>query len=268
MDQVGDAVIVDIQFNQGAADWSRMRELVLAAEEAGFGTLWNLDHFSGTMFGADSMNECFSSLAAWAAVTSTVKVGTLVANVTNRSPGLLAVSAATIHDVSGGRFTLGVGAGAAPGSPWGAEQEALGIPLLPRMADRHARLAEVVGEMRAILSPDRDPALAGFPVVSPAFPVIVGVNSLSLAEYAGRNCDGVNVGFHHGKRGEFVRAAREAAAGKPFDASVWDFFSPEMCDPAHPANSAHEAMGIDHVILLVKGAPAPEVIAGCARYLR
>ena len=268
MGPIGDEVIVDIQFNQGAADWPRMRELVLAAEEAGFGTLWNLDHYSGTMFGADSMNECFSSLSAWAAVTSTIKVGTLVTNVMNRSAGLLAVSAATVQNISGGRFTLGVGAGAAPGSPWGAEQDALGIPMLPRMADRHARLASVVEEMRTVLSPSRDPKFAGFPVADIPIPVIVGVNSASLAQYAGRHCDGVNVGFHHDKRAEFVRIAREAAGGKPFDASVWDFFSPEMCDPDHHANVGYRDIGLDHTILLVKGAPDPSVIAGCSRYLR
>ena len=268
MGPIGDEVIVDIQFNQGAADWPHMRELVLAAEEAGFGTLWNLDHYSGTMFGADSMNECFSSLSAWAAVTSTIKVGTLVTNVMNRSAGLLAVSAATVQNISGGRFTLGVGAGAAPGSPWGAEQDALGIPMLPRMADRHARLASVVEEMRTILSPARDPKFAGFPVADTPIPVIVGVNSASLAEYAGRHCDGVNVGFHHEKRAEFVRVAREAAGDKAFDASVWDFFSPEMCDPDHPANVGFRDIGLDHTILLVKGAPDPSVIAGCSRYLR
>ena len=268
MGPIGDEVIVDIQFNQGAADWPRMRELVLAAEEAGFGTLWNLDHYSGTMFGADSMNECFSSLSAWAAVTSTIKVGTLVTNVMNRSAGLLAVSAATVQNISGGRFTLGVGAGAAPGSPWGAEQDALGIPMLPRMADRHARLASVVEEMRTILSPARDPKFAGFPVADTPIPVIVGVNSASLAQYAGRHCDGVNVGFHHEKRAEFVRVAREAAGDKAFDASVWDFFSPEMCDPDHPANVGFRDIGLDHTILLVKGAPDPSVIAGCSRYLR
>lgn len=265
---MGADVIVDIQFNQGAADWPRMRELVIAAEEAGFGTLWNLDHYSGRMFGADSMNECFSSLSAWAAVTSTIKVGTLVTNVMNRSAGLLAVSAATVQNISCGRFTLGLGAGAAPGSPWGAEQDALGIPMLPRMADRHARLAAVVDEMRSILSPSRDTRFDGFPVAGTPIPTIVGVNSASLAEYAGRHCDGVNVGFHHEKRAEFVRVAREAAGDRPFDASVWDFFVPEMCDPTHPANAAHRANGCDHTILLVKGAPDPSVIAGCGRYLR
>ena len=261
-------MIVDIQFNQGATDWPRMRELVLAAEEAGFGTLWNLDHYSGTMFGADSMNECFSSLSAWAAVTNRIGIGSLVANVMNRSAGLLAVSAATVQNISGGRFTLGLGAGAAPGSPWGAEQDALGMAMLPTMAERHRRLAEVVEEMRSILSPSRDPKFDGFPMTSAPIPTIVGVNSEALARYAGRHCDGVNVGFHHEKRAEFVRVAREAAGDRPFDASVWDFFSPEMCDPEHPANVAHRLTGVDHIILLVKGAPDPSVIAGCVRYLR
>ncbi|MEY4391988.1 MAG: hypothetical protein RLZZ544_697, partial [Actinomycetota bacterium] len=44
---MGDGVIVDIQLNQGAAAWSVVRDAVLAAEQAGFDTLWNLDHFSG-----------------------------------------------------------------------------------------------------------------------------------------------------------------------------------------------------------------------------
>jgi hypothetical protein len=49
---------------------------------------------------------------------------------------------------------------------------------------------------------------------------------------------------------------------------VWDFFSPAMCDTDHPANAAFRSIGIDHVILLVQGAPDPAVVAGCARMLR
>lgn len=260
-------MIIDIQFNQGAADWPHMKELVLAAEQAGFGTIWNLDHFSGAMFDNASMNECFTSLGAWAAVTTTVGLGSLVANVTNRTPGLLAVSAASVHHLSGGRFTLGLGAGAAPGTKWGAEQDALGIDLLPRMAQRHARLADVVAEVRAILAPERPGKYAGFPTVDPPIRTVIGVNSVQLAAYAGRECDGVNVAWWNPQRGDFVRAARAEAGGRSFDASVWDFFSPEMCDPAHPTNRAYLDDGIDHVILLVRGAPSPAVIADCARYL-
>jgi len=258
----------DIQFNQGSCGFARMREAVVAAEQAGFGCVWNLDHFSGKPFGSDSMNECFATLASWAAVTDTVGLGTLVANVMNRTPGMLALSVATVDAISGGRFTLGVGAGAAPNTPFSAEQDALGIELLPRMSQRHDRLVATVGEMHRILSPSRGPEFEGFPVTPRPVPTIVGVNSSALASRAGALCDGINVRFNHPDRAEFVRVARKSAAGKPFDVSVWDFFSPEMCDADHPANAAFRAIGIDHVILLVQGAPDPDVVAGCARYLR
>lgn len=261
-------MIVDIQFNQGAAGWHHMKELVLAAEEAGFGTVWNLDHFSGAQFENASMNECFSSLGAWAAVTTSVGLGSLVTNVTNRSAGLLALAVATVQDVSGGRFTLGLGAGAAPGSRWAREQEVLGIEIPATMPERHRRLAAVVSEMRAILDADRDEKYAGFPSLGEPVRTIVGVNSVALAEYAGRECDGVNVGWWNPRRTEFIGAARAAAGDRRIDCSVWDFFSPEICDPSHPSHAAFRAEGMDRIILLVRGAPAPEVIASCGRYLR
>ncbi len=48
-------MIIDLQLNQGSASWPLLRDAGIAAEEAGFGTLWNLDHFSGAAFGSDSM---------------------------------------------------------------------------------------------------------------------------------------------------------------------------------------------------------------------
>jgi len=104
-------VIIDIQFNQGSASWPALRDGVLTAEAAGFSTVWNLDHFSGAMFNSDSMMECFTSLTAWATVTSRIKVGTLVTNINNRHPGLLANIVSSLQDISGGRLMLGVGAG-------------------------------------------------------------------------------------------------------------------------------------------------------------
>ncbi|MFM8601868.1 MAG: hypothetical protein ACKODP_07315, partial [Actinomycetota bacterium] len=96
---------------------------------------------------------------------------------------------------------------------------------------------------------------------------VVGVNSPALASRAGEHFDGINVRFNHPDRAEFVRLARAAAGDRPFDVSVWDFFSPEMCDEGHPANQAFRSIGIDHVILLVQGAPDPAVIAACASRL-
>ncbi|MGA1362874.1 MAG: LLM class flavin-dependent oxidoreductase [Ilumatobacteraceae bacterium] len=261
-------MIVDLQLNQGAADWPRMREAVLAAEEAGFSTLWNLDHFSGAMFGADSMSECFTSLGAWAAVTRTIGLGTLVVNAVNRSAGLLAHSAATVQQVSGGRFTLGIGAGAAPGSKWAAEHDALGTRLLPTMTERHRHLADTVAEVRRILSPRRGNEFDGFPTLAEPLPVVVGANSTELARWAGENCDGVNVGHWNPQRAGIIAAAREAAVGRAFDASVWDAFSPELCDRGHPRAAEHTSIGASRLVLTVTSPPDPAAIASCARYLR
>ena len=260
-------MIFDLQFIQGSVEWPRMCEAVIAAEEAGFGTLWAVDHFSGAMFGNGSMTECFSTLSAWAAVTGKVGIGSLVANVNNRSAGLLAVSAATVQEISGGRFVLGVGAGASPSSEWAGEQHALGHAVMGTMAERHAHLAGVVSEVGKVLSVDRGNQFVGFPLPK-RIPVIVGANSVPLAEYAGRECDGVSVGWWHPRRAEFATAGKKAAGDRPFDVSVWDRFAPEMCDASHPDIASHAAYGAGRVILAVKNAPDPSAIADCARYLR
>ena len=258
-------MIVDLQVNQGAARWPVLRDVALAAEDAGFGTLWSLDHFSGGMFGSDSMLECFSVLSAWAAVTSLIGVGTLVANVMNRHPGLLANAASTVQEVSGGRFTLGLGAGAAPGSAWGLEHEVLGMDLLPTMSQRHQRLVETVGFLREVWAPDRDEKYAGFPRPVPLPPMVLGVNSEGLARVAGEMFDGVNVRADHPQRAAVLRAARDARGGRVgFDVSVWMWLEPD----ASFDFADLEAEGVNRVVLVQRGAPLPDVIAGMAKYLR
>lgn len=262
------AVIVDIQFNQGSADWSRIAESVQAAEEAGFSTVWNLDHFSGAMFGSDSMLECFTVLGAWSQLTRSIKVGSLVANVVNRTPAMLAHAATTVQAISGGRLVLGVGAGSSPVSPFGAEQRALGIEMLPRMVDRHQRLVDAMTEVRRLWTADREGDLAGFPVPVPVPPVIVGLNSVSLARRAGALYDGVNVRFDHEERRGLLAAARESSGRDDFDCSVWAWFDPALCDGDHPFRRELAAEGVTRLVLLVRGAPDPAQIAESAHHLR
>src|SRR5690349_3811219 len=117
-----------------------MREAVLAAEERGYGVAWVLDHLAGQMMNGDSMLECCTLTGALAASTTSIGVGMLVANVWNRPCAVLADAAATAQNISGGRFWLGVGAGASPTSPYGAEHAAVGIELSPSLEVRHARV--------------------------------------------------------------------------------------------------------------------------------
>src|SRR5262245_48069515 len=103
--------------------------MTVEAEAAGFGAVWVYDHLSGAMLHGSGMLECFSLASALASVTTTIGIGTLVVNVANRPPAVLGVAASSVQEISGGRFTLGIGAGAAPGSRWSGEHVVAGIPL-------------------------------------------------------------------------------------------------------------------------------------------
>jgi probable F420-dependent oxidoreductase len=78
-------------------------------EDAGIGSLLIRDHFSAGAFGQQLAP--FSALAAAAAVTSSLRVGTLVLSNDFRHPAIVAHEAASLHHLSGGRFELGIGAG-------------------------------------------------------------------------------------------------------------------------------------------------------------
>jgi len=260
-------VIIDIQFNQGSASWPQLREGVLAAESAGFSTVWNLDHFSGAMFKSDSMMECFTSLSAWATVTSTINVGTLVTNINNRHPGLLANIVSTLQDISQGRLILGVGAGTSPNSPYGAEQRALKMDVLTPMSARHEKLLENIAIMKSIWADERDESFVGFPRPLQEPPIIVGVNSIGLATLAGQHFNGVNTRFNHPERTELIAAAKSAHGDCDFDVSVWSPFVPEYADPEHPFHQELVADGVTRLIMFDHGAPHIETIEKTSRYL-
>lgn len=260
-------MIIDIQFNQGSASWPQLRDGVLAAEAAGFSTVWNLDHFSGAMFNSDSMMECFTSLSAWATVTSRIKVGTLVTNINNRHPGLLANIVSTLQDISDGRLILGVGAGTSPNSRYGAEQRALNMEVLTPMSARHERLLENIAVMKSIWAHDRDESFDGFPRPVSVPPIIVGVNSLGLAALAGKHFNGVNTRFNHPQRAELIATAKAAHQGNDCDVSVWSPFVPEYADPNHPFHQELAADGVTRLIMFDSGAPHLGTIEKTARYL-
>jgi probable F420-dependent oxidoreductase len=90
-------------------DGSAWADQARRIEEAGINSLLIRDHFSAAAFGQQLAP--FSALAAAAAVTTRLMIGTLVLSNDFRHPALVAHEAATLHHLSGGRFELGVGAG-------------------------------------------------------------------------------------------------------------------------------------------------------------
>ena len=119
-------MFIDVLFDPFDAQWSDVRDGAVAAEEAGFDGIWLYDHLAGSVHGATRVLECWTTLTAIAATVPRITVGPLVLNVANRDPGTLAVMAATLQEVSGGRLLLGLGAGGGNDTPYAAEQEAFG----------------------------------------------------------------------------------------------------------------------------------------------
>lgn len=229
-------MIVDVQYSSAHNDWAELRDAVLAAEAEGrYSTTWVLDHFDGTTFagGRRDLLEAFTFMGALAAVTTTIGIGSLVANVANRHPELLALAAASVQGISEGRLQLGLGAGAAPESPWAREHHERGVPLLPTLTERHAAVARQIEVVRHR---------------APTVPVHVGVNSEALARMAGRYADGVNVRLSSPQCARYLAAARDAAAERPagmrpFECHGWAGVN----DPASQ-EKAHE-LGLDRLII-------------------
>jgi F420-dependent oxidoreductase-like protein len=123
------------------------------ADEAGFDSLWTMDHFFQIRLSGhppeSPMPEAYATLAFMAAQTSRIRLGTLVTSVAYRHPGVLVKTVTTLDVLSGGRMILGVGAGApwntlpAGISPRDVETSGLGIPF-PSLAGRFERLEEVL----------------------------------------------------------------------------------------------------------------------------
>lgn len=271
-------MLIDLQLSPGTMAWSAILEGSQAAEEAGFSALWAFDHLDGSLLRGHTMLECWSLMGAVAASTRTIGVGTLVANIASRPPGVLAAAAASVQAISGGRLRLGLGAGTSPRSPFASEQRAMNMPVKDRLAERHTALVDVLDLLDTLWSPDRDPVYAGFarPEVRP--PVLVGVNSAALATIAGQRCDGVNVRRSDPDRAEWLRAARAAHAARPtgrsggvdapFEATMWTLWNPDLLDADHPDRRAWAALGIDRLILTALEPLAAATIAAASRYLR
>ncbi len=129
--------------------WSAAREVWRRAEELGFDHAWTYDHLAWRSLRDSPWFGAIPTLTAAATVTGRIRLGTLVASPNFRHPVSFAKELITIDDISGGRFTLGIGAG---GTGWDAT--ILGrAPWSPR--ERADRFEEFVALLDRLL---RNPA--------------------------------------------------------------------------------------------------------------
>ncbi len=112
-----------------AAIGAKLAEIARTADEGGFHSLWVMDHFFQIPPVGPAeldMLEGYSALSYFAALTKTVKLGTMATGVIYRYPGILVKTVTTLDVLSGGRAYLGIGAG------WfEREAKGLGVPFPP-----------------------------------------------------------------------------------------------------------------------------------------
>ncbi len=130
-----------------SSDWPAFRDAAIAAEAAGWDSLWTWDHLLAIQGPwRQPIFEGWLTLAAWAALTSRVRIGLMVGANTFRNPGLTAKLATTLDHISGGRAVLGIG-----GAWFEREHDALGIDFGSGFGERLDRLDEAVMLIRRLL---------------------------------------------------------------------------------------------------------------------
>jgi alkanesulfonate monooxygenase SsuD/methylene tetrahydromethanopterin reductase-like flavin-dependent oxidoreductase (luciferase family) len=131
-------------------DWAQLRAAATAAEDAGFDSVWVVDHLLASPARAGIL-EAWTVLPALAATTSRVGLGTLVTCQSFRSPGLLAKMATTVDEIAGGRLRFLIGAG------WKREEyDAFGYDF-PPPGQRVEQLTEALEVLRGLWDAGEEP---------------------------------------------------------------------------------------------------------------
>jgi probable F420-dependent oxidoreductase len=202
----------------GTADsWADQARQV---EDLGYSTLLMPDHFGDQL-------APVPALAAVAAATTTLRIGSLVFGNDYRHPCVLAKEAATLDLLSGGRFEMSLGAG------WmRTDYEESGIPYdTPRV--RVERFEEAVAVVQGLLRTDgpfsfvgtyyqvRDHTLAPRPVQRPGPPLIIGGGGKRVLSFAARHADvvSINVNLREGTGGP--ETAPDASPDRTREKLAW-----------------------------------------------
>jgi len=133
--------------------WDDIREIAAHCEQTGWDGVYFADHFmpngpDATPLDGDTL-ECWSVLAGLAATVPRFRIAPLVTSVTYRHPAVLAKIAAAVDQVSGGRLTLGIGAG------WQVNEHAAYGLALGTVRERMDRFEEATQILHSLLRQPR-----------------------------------------------------------------------------------------------------------------
>jgi F420-dependent oxidoreductase-like protein len=250
-----------LDVSQHQLTWEEILTRARLAEAAGFDGLWVFDHF--TALYADPDGPCLEGwtlLAALAAATTRIRLGTLVTGMTHRHPSVLATEVVTIDHVSGGRVECAVGAA------WNVEEHTeLGIDF-PAVRERSERLEEGVQVLRLLMSGERvsfdgsHHRLRGAlyrprPVQDPHPPIWVGAEGRRLMlPVVGRQADVWHTNGHaFGDKWDVVRRSAEEAGRDP--AAIVRASSLSISEPWDVVRRVFEERVANGISYLVVGWP-------------
>ena len=176
--------------------YADLRDDFLFSETIGMDNAWVIDQFWIDGAPEIPLLEAWTTLAAAAADTSKIRIGSMVTNVANRNPGILAKSILTVDQISGGRVNVAVG-----GGYYESEHRALGIDFLDPKG-RGARLRETVAILDEALRGHTvdhagvhyrlsDAAFTPEPTQKPRPPIWVAAQATESLRTAARLADGV-----------------------------------------------------------------------------
>jgi probable F420-dependent oxidoreductase len=226
-------------------------DLARRAEQLGFESLYVADH-------PGSCASPFVALAAAAAVTTRLRLGSYVSNAGIREPILLAADVATLDVVSGGRAILGLGAGHTP-----AEWAAVG-KVRPDVRGRIDHCIEVAEATVRILAGD---GLDKPRPVQEKVPLLIGGGNTRLLGWAAEHADLIGLsglgrtlpdGHRHEARwrGDQIDAQVELAGGRPLEALV------QMVQVTDDASKVYAEYGADVDATEADLAAAPYTLIG------
>ena len=140
-----------LQLWSQTTDWPAFRDAAVAADGAGWDSVWTWDHLLA-IFGPweQPIFEGWSVLSALGPLTTRVRLGLMVGANTFRNPGLTAKLATTLDHVSSGRAVLGIG-----GAWFDREHDAFGIDFGRSPGERLEWLDESVMLLRRLLDGER-----------------------------------------------------------------------------------------------------------------
>ena len=271
----------DVLLDPFDVGWTDFVAAAEAARAAGFDGVWTWDHVAGEVHQARSVLECWTVLSALAGRLPDIAIGPLVLNVANRDPRMLAVMAATLQAVAGGRLLLGLGAGGGLDTPYAGEQRALGRAVAGD-AVRRRHVAAAVDVVRRLWTGQIQPSPESsvYPVGSgrgflrpdPPPPIVIGAFGPKMAELAGTAADGINTQAWHPRLGELLEIARGAHAGAGRDparflVTVFASLEARWLDERRPERARLRELGVDRLVLIASPASSA-TISDAGRVLR